>query len=423
MKNIVKIIGLSIICFFTIISCEKYDVDLPKPSVSFSYSPSNPKVGDTVTFTINTNGEFLSIFTGDAGHAYETSRVKALIENDFETFYDTVYRENLSGGLPTTWYRYLKDYSSLSEVNEDFELYGAIEDVDLGVYNDFPQSLIQASYPDENVLKFTVADRRVHSGIKFKPNIHIFGKGMEPAYSQMEIRFVSSEEDKEIRRKSNVKDIATWYTVTVHDIESNTDTTASRPIFAYRTYETDDLITARTSDGFIQFGQMMESHFKYWLDNPEKGYVKEVDMRLTGQLARPGNANNTNHHYYDFNGGEYYIEELNPTTGLPVKESDYRQYKGFQGDIYLSWIEWGTKEYEPFSLGQSLGSVYESDGLQTTFKYVYTESGDFKVTVVATNTGRKQYEGDGYQTTRRFSYNDYDIKRDIYELELNVSGN
>jgi len=421
MKNKIKIIGVAFICFFAIISCERYDVDVPTPNVSFTFSPSNPKVGDTVTFTINTNGEHLSIYTGDAGHKYETSRVKALIENDFETFSDTVYRKNLAGDLKTTWYKYLKDYTSLDEVNEDFEFYGAINNVDLGVYNNFPQALIQASYPDENVLKFSITDRRVQSGIKFKPNIHVFGKGKEPAYSQFEIRFVSSEEDKEIRRKSNVKDIATYYTVTVHDIESNTDTIASQSIFAYRTYETDDLITARTSDGFIQFEQIMRNKFAYWLDNPEKGYVKEVDMRLTGQLARPGNANNTRHYYYDFNGGEYYIEQLNPNTGLPVKEADYRFYKGFQGDIYLSWIEFGTKEYEPFGLGQSLGSVYEPDGLKTTYKYVYDGPGDYKVTVVATNTGRKQFSGDGYQSTREFSYNDYDIKRAIHEVQLNIS--
>ena len=422
MKNKIKIIGVAFICFFTIISCEKYDADLDMPSVSFSFSPTNPKVGDTVTFTVNTNADFLSIYTGDTGHKYETSRVKALVENDFDTFYDTVYRENLSGGLPTTWYRYLKDYASLSEANEDFELYGAIQDVDLGVYN-FPQSLIKPSYPDENVLKFSITDRTVHSGIKFRPDIHIFGDGMEPAYSQMEIRFVSSEEDKQIRRKSNVKDIATFYTVTLHDIESNTDTIATQSIFAYRTYETDDLITARTSDGFIQFGRIMEQRFNYWLKNPEKGYIKEVDMRLTGELARPGDENNPNHYYYDFNGGQYFREELDPNTGLPVNESDYRRYRGFQGDIYLSWMEFGTNEYEPFSLGQSLGSVYESDGLKKTYKYVYSESGDFKVTVVATNTGRKQYSGDGYQSTREFSYDDFDIERAIYEDVLNVSGN
>ena len=148
MRLFFKIFFLVLLFF----SCEKYNIDIESPRVSFTYSPINPKVGDSITFNIDTNADFLSIYTGDSLKKYETSRVKALIENDFETFYDSVYRKNLSGGLPTKWYRYLKDYSSLSDVEMDFQFYGAIENIDLGVYNNFPQSLIKATYPDKNVL-------------------------------------------------------------------------------------------------------------------------------------------------------------------------------------------------------------------------------------------------------------------------------
>ena len=163
----------------------------------------------------------------------------------------------------------------------------------------------------------------------------------------------------------------------------------------------------------------MEQEFSYYLENPEKGYVKEIDMRLTGELGKSGNINDG--YYYDFNGGQYFKAELDPITGLPLHVADYKDYKAFQGDVYLSWIEFGTNEYEPFSLGKSLGSVYDARGLNKTYKYVYTESGAFNATVVATNTGRKLYKGDGYQSDRRLSYDDYDIKRSTYQLELTVS--
>lgn len=415
MRLFFKIFFLGLLFF----SCEKYNMDIESPSVSFTYFPINPKVGDSITFNIDTNADFLSIYTGDSLKKYETSRVKALIENDFETFYDSVYRKNLSGGLPTKWYRYLKDYSSLSDVEMDFQFYGAIENIDLGVYNNFPQSLIKATYPDKNVLKFTVSDRTVNSGIIFQPNIYVFGKGMDPAFSQFEIRFVSSEEDKVVRRVSGNKDIIRELSITIYDVETNEEHTATKSFGNFMTYETDDPMTARTSPGFINIGQFMEQEFDYYLENPEKGYIKEVKFKLNGELARKGNQSNG--FYYDFNGGEYYREQLDPVTGLPINENDYIHYRGFQGDVYLSWIEFGTDEYEPFSLGKSLGSIYDPKGLNKNYKYAYNKEGEYNVTVVATNTGRKLYSEDGYQTNRRLSYDDYQIKRSISQQKLNIS--
>ena len=93
---------------------------------------------------------------------------------------------------------------------------------------------------------------------------------------------------------------------------------------------------------------------------------------------------------YDLDGDgidEAYECELNPATGLPVHEADYAKYRGFQGDVYLSFIEMGTDEYEPWHTGVSLGSVYATGGIQKTYKYIYTEPGEFTITYVATNVG------------------------------------
>ena len=77
---------------------------------------------------------------------------------------------------------------------------------------------------------------------------------------------------------------------------------------------------------------------------------------------------------------------------FPVHEADYTKYKGFQGDVYLSFIEMGTDEYEPWNTGVSLGSVYTTGGIQKTYKYIYTGAGDFTITAVATNVGDKDYK-------------------------------
>lgn len=58
------------------------------PSVQVTVSPENPKVGDEVTITISTDAQYLSLFTGDEGKMFERSRIKAIMENDWNSFYE-----------------------------------------------------------------------------------------------------------------------------------------------------------------------------------------------------------------------------------------------------------------------------------------------------------------------------------------------
>jgi hypothetical protein len=117
---------------------------------------------------------------------------------------------------------------------------------------------------------------------------------------------------------------------------------------------------------------------------------------------------------------ESYEVELDPATGLPVHESDYTKYAGFQGDVYISYINLGTQEYEPWNTGVSLGSIYNPVGIQTQYKYVYTSQGTFTITALATNVGRKDYSGDGYQSNRDYSLNDYPAKRSTATATVGV---
>lgn len=126
---------------------------------------------------------------------------------------------------------------------------------------------------------------------------------------------------------------------------------------------------------------------------------------------------------YDLDGDgvlESYECELDPATGLPVHEADYTKYKGFQGDVYLSFIEMGTDEYEPWNTGVSLGSVYTTGGIQKTYKYIYTGAGDFTITAVATNVGDKDYKGIDYSEERSNSLDDYSHKRALSSVKVSV---
>lgn len=433
MKNLLKytaVLFLAVLGF----SCQKYGENLETPSVSISVTPENPKVGDVVTVTVRTNGQYVSLFTGDDGHRFERSRIKAIMENDWESFSDTCYKISLTKpGQKSTWNRYFKDYKSLEEVRRDFEFFGAIENVELVTYNkgDFPESMIEMSYPGTNVLKLTVTDRRVPSGIRIKPNIHIMGGAAnEAGNSIIESRFVACDADRAVRRYSNDFWVSAWWglhTVQTEEYGGNPAGYEHEAIVQHRNWGaflTNDPLTGRPSEGFYKIWEMYnnDTYLKPFLDCGEKLALREMDIYFTRRCTNPGADDSP--WQYDLDGDgvqEAYECELDPATGLPVKEADYGYYRGFQGDVYLSFLEMGSKEYEPWNTGISLGSVYDTGGMQKTYQYTYTESGEFTLTAVATNIGDKQHGDIDYDNGRGNSLNNYPAKRSISSVTIRVA--
>ena len=200
MKTNKLIIGLLAVAATSLVSCEKFGADVETPSVSISVSPENPKVGEEVTVTINTDAQYLTLFTGDEGKNFERSRIKAIMEHDWDSFYEECYRVSYAkNGEKTLFYKYFKDYQSIEDVKKDFEFFGAIDNIQLVPYKkgDFPEALMEMSYIGTNQLKFTVTDRRIPSGIRMKPNIHIFGGlANQPGNTIIESRFVACDADR-----------------------------------------------------------------------------------------------------------------------------------------------------------------------------------------------------------------------------------
>lgn len=135
MKTNKLIIGLLAVAATSLVSCEKFGADVETPSVSISVSPENPKVGEEVTVTINTDAQYLTLFTGDEGKNFERSRIKAIMEHDWDSFYEECYRVSYAkNGEKTLFYKYFKDYQSIEDVKKDFEFFGAIDNIQLVPY-------------------------------------------------------------------------------------------------------------------------------------------------------------------------------------------------------------------------------------------------------------------------------------------------
>lgn len=79
---------------------------------------------------------------------------------------------------------------------------------------------MEMSYIGTNQLKFTVTDRRIPSGIRMKPNIHIFGGlANQPGNTIIESRFVACDADRAIRKYSNDAWVAAYFGLHTEQLE------------------------------------------------------------------------------------------------------------------------------------------------------------------------------------------------------------
>ena len=316
MKKILIYIPLIVI---GITACQKYDEKIDAPNVTVSYSPANPKVGDTVTITLSTNAEYISIYTGDKTHEFEKSRIKAIMENNWASFYDSCYRKNYAPeGYACTWNRYFKDYMTLADVNKDFTFFGAISNIELGVYGDkFPEALLNVKYPDKNQLKFTVTDRRIPSGFIFNPHIYLFGgKNNNPCFSIFETRFVSCDADRTVRKTaSSYVMIPAYFDVTTHNNITGKDSTFYKQQYFYRTFQTNDILSGRPTEGFYNFSEFFNS-FPY-LQNLMETAPQNIEMSKIKAYVNGRSTIDQGSFYYDLDGKKvlYHV-----SIGLFVKK-------------------------------------------------------------------------------------------------------
>jgi hypothetical protein len=296
---------------------------------------------------------------------------------------------------------------------------------------DFPEALMEMSYPGTNQLKFTVTDRRIPSGIRMKPNIHLFGGiNNQPGNSIIESRFVACDADRAVRKYSNDPWVAAYWGLHTEQLADYGGHSAGYKYDvimnnrSWGAFQTNDPLSRRPTEGFYKLSDSYNSddYLRPFLDCGEKLVLSQVDLYVNGRSTYEAASDSP--YKYDLDGDgvkESYECELDPNTGLPVHENDYGKYRGFQGDVYFSFIELGSEVYEPWDTGVSLGSIYSTSGMQKTYTYKYTKAGDYTITVLGTNVGDKDYDGIDYNKNRGNSFNDYAHKWTVKQIKINVN--
>ncbi len=444
MKNIIYLLMIAwCITFFSCTNDEFYNDKTTKPSISVSFTPENPKVGDTVVFTITGDADYVSIFSGDSLHEYNYSKVKSEIEYGIDIFNDTVFKRRTS--LENSVYRvYFEDYDSVEDVKNDFSFFGAIDEnsIELGEFDPPKTSLVASSRPKQ--LKFTIKDRRIPSGFSFKPNIHLFNWLM-----YIEMRLVPDDTDYQVRfgasNRDNREITAGWRTH-FYDVEEEQTYVAGTNPASFGDYQKAGFYPgyellpdadpnfdpngflndwwfhcSKTYDAMVPpNGSLPGGKREFWdikgrhaakinpncnyVEKPERALISQCDVLIGGSTYKLWEA-----------ADNYPIT----SEGIPANEANYGSLMNFQGDVYLTSIEWGWHTYAPYDEGVNLGSVYSDQ--KETFSYVYSKPGEFKVNVVATNTGLKNYTGNGYQDQRNYSASEYGVERAVKEVSINVT--
>lgn len=405
-KNIILIF---VLMAFASLSCQKWDAGVSEPKVDITVTPANPKVGDTVTVSINTDAKYLSIFTGDEGHNYDYSQVKVQIEKGDAAFKDSVYARKIS--VPgSKWIRNMADYASVEDLKKDFEFFGAVENIELG---DFERpSISQVDMSQKRVLKFSITDRNVVSGIAFHPNVHLYNWDIT-----YEMRLVPCDEDYEARFNGRInREVHALWNMTLKSLNDGSETVSSGDtwngsgpwcwdyyFYVYQTLE--PCFPPRNEGSFNEFYSLrdrVKSQNEYGFYHPEEYVASELKIGF-GWPRQPWE-----------NGDAYVVDE----KGFPANLSNYH---GFQGDVYIAYIQWGQDAYADYDRGVSLGSEYTGYGLTTEYKYVYGEAGDYEIVVLGTNLSRKEFSGDGYKTERTSYDSEYLKYRTIAKKKISVS--
>lgn len=404
-----SIIFSSLLMAAAFISCQKWDSGVSEPDLAISVTPTNPKVGDTVTVSITTDARYLSIFTGDEGHNYDYSQAKVQIEHGDAAFKDSVYARKISVD-GSVWKRNMADYASVEDLKKDFEFFGAVENVELG---DFERpSVSQMDMSQKRVLKFSITDRNVVSGISFRPNVHLYNWDIF-----YEMRLVPCEDDYKARfeGRNNMQVHALW-NMTLKSLADGSETVSSGDtwngsgpwcwdyfFYIYKTFE--PVFPPRSDGSFCEFYSLrdrIQNQNRYGFEHPDEYVASELRIGF-GWPRQPWE-----------NGEGYTVDE----KGFP---DNLNNYHGFQGDVYIASIQWGQDAYADYDRGVSLGSEYTGYGLTTEYKYVYGEAGDYEIVVLGTNVGRKHYSGDGYKTERSSYDSEYTKYRTVAKKKISVS--
>ncbi|GIZ15790.1 DUF5017 domain-containing protein [Capnocytophaga catalasegens] len=348
-----------------LIACSK-DEQAENVQISVSADKNQVKVGENIQFRVQHNASAVTIFTGDEGHNYDASAYVLLDGKTEQEIQNNVHRITDPDIRP-----YRADFAQ-AQVGENPFLGGIFRvlNANSGDDLDIAEAMSDASI-NQNVLKVTSTNPDWwNEALRLNVNSKI---GSDKKLI-LRMKFDKSvlEEPRTGVQKPNVETFPVVIRLAgIPEGETNVIFNDSsvwdiywKPQTSYSDY-TLDLIR----------------HIAAW----EQGTNKKMETLSYIQIL------------FTANSGAGYI-----------------------GDYYIQSASYGGVSYLPFSTGKSL-SVNSNSG-ELIHNHTYTQAGTYKVVVVGTNKGFKNYSGKGYQEEKATgNSNEYNYSRTIATLEITVT--
>lgn len=311
----VAVLLVSLVCF----SCSKDEIEAPMLSVT--YTPSNPVVGETVTFTILSDAQYLAAYPGDSTHEWRRSLEYAEFDGGDADDDDEFLQEM----TPFT-NNYFVDFRVLGVRDEPIPAEIQGNEVDLAMDYDPIYNLwaLRLSNPSEN--------RDSTSLAIVNPGSYLWGENKD---LEMDIRAIDTVSMNLI------------FYLEIGGIMVDESLTWTREV-------------GNDSENFLLYeGQTDE--------NLENG----VDFNLTPLVERWVEQN-----------PELAVDSMEVTKLIVVFKATEDSPSAWS-DLYISFMELGYPDLRPFDTGFNV-EVTNLDGEQT-FDYVYNGAGAFAAMFIATN--------------------------------------
>lgn len=122
------------------------------------------------------------------------------------------------------------------------------------------------------------------------------------------------------------------------------------------------------------------------------------------------------------------IPEWQSGTGMELETLSYVQILfsatgtvGYVGKFYVDKVTFGDYDYKPFDQGEAI--VLGAGPGTYTYTHSFSETGEYEMVVVGTNTSWKNYTGNGYNGSigDKISADEYNYAREIKSVKITVT--
>ncbi len=363
---------LFVVTIMLLFACSK-DEQPDDVQLSVTANKTQVKVGENVQFRVQHNATSLAIFTGDEGHNYDTSAY-VLLDGKSETdIQNNVYRPTDPNVIP-----YRADFSK-AQIGETKLLGGLFEVLNANNGESLMGTnaeIVSDTELNQNVLKVTsVNPDWWYEALRMNVNSKV---GSD---RKLTLRIKHATDVLEEPR-TGVKGTAQQFRVVIR-------------LAGIGEGETD--VTFNDASVWDIFWKPSTSYTDYSLD-----LIRHIEAWQSATGKKMATLS-----YIQF----LFTADWSDADGANM---------AYVGDYYIASASYGGISYIPFSTGKAL-TVSNNSGTLT-YDYTYTKAGTYKVVVIGTNNGLKDYSGKGYKEENTTATADeYNYNRKTATMEIVVS--